>query len=68
MMIISEKRHAKLYKAISDPIMDLRIKNNAGFTIEKMDKKLFDLEIEIHKQIVKALDLHRPVTKGNDDG
>lgn len=58
-MIISEKRHKKLYNAFSDPIMGLRIENNGGMSIEEMDEKLFKLEIEIHKRIVAALDLHK---------
>jgi len=58
-MIIGEKRHKELYSAISDPIMDLRIKNNGGMTIEEMDEKLFALETAIYKRITTALDLQK---------
>ena len=60
-MIISAKRHDKLYKAISDPIMDLRVINtkNRLMTVEEMDQKLFNLEMEIYRKIRDALDLHK---------
>jgi hypothetical protein len=56
-MVISEKRHTQLYNAISDPIVDLRIKSCKGISIERMDKLLFNLEIEIYKRISKSLAL-----------
>ena len=58
-MVISEKRHRELYDSISNPIMDLRIKQSGGMTIEEMDKCLFALETAIYKRVAKALDLYK---------
>ena len=58
-MVISKKRHAALYKAISDPIMDLRVANNGGISIEEIDQNLLNLEREIYNRIKVVLDLHK---------
>ncbi|PCH98479.1 MAG: hypothetical protein COB84_01825 [Rhodobacteraceae bacterium] len=54
---ISEAKHSELYKAISGPIMDIRIENCTGMTGKEMDEKLFKLEIEIYNRINKTLNL-----------
>ena len=55
-MKISEKRHTKLYRAISNPITDLRVKHTMG-EVEDLDLELFALQNRIHKEIKEALEL-----------
>jgi hypothetical protein len=54
---ISETKASEVYAAISDPITDLRIKQNRGMTIEEMDERLFNLQSEIWRKVHKALNL-----------
>lgn len=56
-MKISEKKKTELYKAIHEPIMQLRIRQNAGFSIEQMDEKLYALNNEIWKEVIKTLNI-----------
>jgi hypothetical protein len=55
-MRISAKRHEKLYRAIADPIMDLRVKHSMG-EVKNIDADLFVLVNRIHKEIKEALEL-----------
>ena len=57
-MKISEKRHTKLYRGISNPITDLRVKHAMG-DVKDLDEELFILENRIYKEIKEALELHR---------
>lgn len=57
-MIISKERHSELYKAIADPIMDLRIKLSASIA-DDMDIKLDKLEIDIYIRIIKVMNLQK---------
>lgn len=57
-MNISEKRHEKLYKAVSNPIMSLRVKSGMG-NVKDLDEELFVLENRIYKEIKEALNLTR---------
>lgn len=60
MMIISEEEHFKLYKALSNPIMDLRLDAlNKVFSPGLWDEKLFELETLLYTSVRQALDLHR---------
>ncbi len=58
-MRISEERHAILYSALSNPIMELRIAlmDKSTIDVNELDGKLFRLELEIHKRIKKALNI-----------
>lgn len=56
-MRISEKKHSDLYKSISNPVMEARVKICMGESIESIDKMLFDLETEIYKNVAKTLNL-----------
>ena len=60
-MKISQKKRSELYKAIADPIMDLRLKNQHGSANDrrKMDDHLFNLEREIYDKIKNVLNLSR---------
>jgi hypothetical protein len=55
-MKISKKRNKKLYRAIINPIMDLRVKNARGL-VKDFDEELFVLENRIYKEIKEALNL-----------
>ena len=55
-MKISEKRFIKLYRAISGPIMDLRVKQSMVDVID-IDKELFMLENRIYEEVKEALNL-----------
>jgi hypothetical protein len=57
-MRISEKRHAELYGAISNPIMSLRIKRQMGDT-QDIDTALWELEQKIYAEIKDALYLSK---------
>jgi hypothetical protein len=57
-MKISEKRHTKLYRAISNPITGLRVKHSMG-DAKDLDEELFVLENRIYKEIKEALDLQK---------
>lgn len=57
-MKISEKRHTKLYRSISNPITDLRVKHSMG-DVKDLDEELFVLENRIYKEIKEALDLQK---------
>ena len=59
-MNISEKRKTALYEAIAEPITQLRIENNAGFSIEEMDEQLFRLQHEIWRGVHKTLGIKSP--------
>jgi hypothetical protein len=56
-MKISEDKAKKLYKSISDPIMETRIAVYSGASLEEIDKILFDLETEISNNVDKVLNL-----------
>jgi hypothetical protein len=58
-MRVSEKRSYKLYKAISDPIMQVRVVAHSGASLEEIDKLLFDLDSIIHQKVSEALSLTR---------
>jgi len=62
-MIISKERHKELYKAISTPIVELRVKASGGCSIELMDNSLRELESTIYHNVAKVLDLHRSARK-----
>jgi hypothetical protein len=53
-MRISEKRHTELYGAISNPIMDLRVRLKMG-DAEDIDLELWGLEKKIYAEIKAAL-------------
>jgi hypothetical protein len=55
-MRISKKTQIKLYRAVWDPIMDLRVKNAQGKVVD-LDEELFVLENRITKEIKEALSL-----------
>ena len=55
-MKISEKKHTELYRSISNPITDLRVRHAMG-KIEDLDEELFVLENRIYKEIKEALNL-----------
>jgi len=57
-MKISEKRKSELYKAISDPIIGLRIKHCIDGSTEDLDKDLFELEKIIWKDVIKTLNIN----------
>ncbi len=53
-MKLSEKRMSELYKSVSDPIMDLRIKHiNDG----NLENEVFTLEMEIWRKVRASLNL-----------
>ena len=52
-MRISAKRRQELFKAIDEPVMDLRIVIAKGEN--SIDAKLFRLAIDIHARVKKAL-------------
>jgi len=62
-MRISKKRKLALYSAISNPIMDLRVllvqqfknHNQLGKYYESLDRKLFNLEVDINQLVDTAL-------------
>jgi hypothetical protein len=54
-MRLSQKRKTILYDAIKVPIIDLRIAQWEGITVEEMDLRLFELEVEIWSRISLAL-------------
>lgn len=58
-MEISEKRHKEFYKAIDDPITDLRVELINGLSKEQLDDRLFNLTLRIHKNLVTALNLRK---------
>jgi hypothetical protein len=58
-MNITRNKAISLYKAISDPIIDLRVENSSSFSIEEMDEKLFELEKEIAERVRVALNLKK---------
>ncbi len=57
-MKISEKRHANLYRAISNPIIDLRVRHSMG-EVKDLDEELFVLENRIYKEIKEVLELQK---------
>jgi hypothetical protein len=57
-MKISQKRFKKLYDAIYNPIMDLRVKNKMG-NVKDIDEELFVLENRIYKEVKEALELQK---------
>ena len=66
---MSEKRRTALYKAIMDPIMDLRVTNSIAsrgqpLTSEEIDKGLYDMENRIWRRVCAALELAG--TKGGE--
>ena len=55
-MKLSEKRMLELYKSVSEPIMDFRIKHiNDG----NLENELFTLQMEIWKKVKISLNLPR---------
>lgn len=57
-MRISKKRHFKLYRSISNPITDLRVKHAKG-DVKDLDEELFVLENRIYKEIKEVLELQK---------
>ena len=57
-MRISEKKHAELYRSISNPITDLRIKHAMGEVID-IERELPVLENRIYKEIKETLKLKK---------
>jgi len=55
-MKISEKRFTELYRAIINPIMELRVKQKMG-DVTDIDEELFVLENRIYKEVKEALNL-----------
>lgn len=60
-MKISDERSATLYRAISEPIMQMRIQYSKAHPLpaEELDAELFKLERRIWREVVKALNLER---------
>lgn len=56
-MKLSDKNKSRLYKAASDPITDLRIKQNGGLSIKEMDNELFLLEQKIWRNVKQVLNI-----------
>jgi len=58
-MKISEERKSKLYDAISEPIMQLRIdlQRYGSLNSELLDSKLFKVEADIWREVHKILNL-----------
>ena len=57
-MKVSEQRNQEIFNAISEPIMDLRIKINKGLHLmESVDGELFKLQITIHEKVRQALNI-----------
>ena len=56
-MRMSEKRREEVYKAFSDPIMDLRVEclKAPPLSTDELDDKLFKLEMEISARLQLAL-------------
>ena len=63
-MQLSEKKRTELYKAFSEPILQVRIQVvRMGPGDEKLlevDEKLFKLEQEVWKNIAEVLKIERP--------
>ena len=57
-MIISKKRHTKLYNSISNPITELRVKYAMG-SVKDLGEELFVLQNRIYKEIKEALELQK---------
>jgi hypothetical protein len=57
-MKLSEDKKAALYKAVSDPIMDLRVENQTNTILkDDMDLKLFHLNNRIHLKVMEVLNI-----------
>ncbi|MDH5572525.1 MAG: hypothetical protein OEY89_12220 [Gammaproteobacteria bacterium] len=57
-MKISEKKKMGVFSAISDPIMDLRLSlKKSNLSRDEIDDRLFAIQLEIHKRLIKALNL-----------
>lgn len=61
-MRVSEKKKSELYKALSEPIFQLRVYiNNQNKPVkEDIDNKLFRLELDIWDSIAKVLGIEKP--------
>ncbi len=68
-MRMSEEKRAEFYRAISDPVMDERLKINRPalakrgphlIDSDEIDKMLFDLESAIWRNVHKTLKLEGP--------
>ena len=61
-MRLSQERKTELYNAISDPIMDDRVKIRmyGSPPSEMLDSIYFNLEREIWRRVCKALDIQGP--------
>jgi hypothetical protein len=63
-MKISQKKKTELYKAFSEPIMQVRIQvaqmGPGDEKLMKIDEKLFKLEQEIWSEITKTLGIEKP--------
>jgi hypothetical protein len=59
---MSEKKKQKVYMAISDPIMDLRLSfvKARPLSAEELDAALFELEREIWRKVHAALHIQGP--------
>jgi hypothetical protein len=57
-MVISKKRHMRLYNALTSDITELRIKIKMG-EVTDMDEELFFLEQRIYKQVSEVLNLQK---------
>jgi len=67
-MKVSEQRQKELYRAISDPIMDMRIKYYRNeINAKQVDDDLYRLEQKIAKQVWGALGISdEPANKGKE--
>lgn len=58
-MKMSETRRSELYRAISDPIMELRLKYYRKHRVnaDELDKELFELEQRVWRKVHDVLNL-----------
>ena len=58
-MKLSEKKKQELYNVTDRVVMNLRVKQNSGLSIEEMDEELFKLQSEIWRKIKEVLNIER---------
>jgi hypothetical protein len=63
-MKLSQKKQTELYKAVSEPIFQVRVQvgrmGPGDEKLMKVDEKLFKLELEIWKNIAQVMKIDRP--------
>lgn len=61
-MKMSETRRSELYRAISDPIMELRLTyyRKRRVNADELDKELFELEQKVWRKVHDVLNLEGP--------